>query len=262
MSLYRLVESPPRLIYIASGPYVSVSQIILKERRISSWSVQILGNNEENDILRNNEEDDNMPSEQWTNELEQLFAAIESSNKSLMKLSIIIRTSPVRDDYSKAAARYDHDTGLRGFYTNHVRERYGATIGDREWLIERMGLAITRRKHYLMYRRDHHEKLSRDWSGDNNDSKSRKTTTVALTQATGYEDIDFEKDKMREKEDSLGTRTSYANTLSGQSVQHRDVPAPPALAFEGIPFEYGEPFQCPYCYTPQVVEKRTSVEVS
>ncbi len=34
------------------------------------------------------------------------------------------------------------------------------------------------------------------------------------------------------------------------------VPPPPRLAFPDIRFEYGEPFQCPYCFTEQVVKNK------
>jgi hypothetical protein len=41
-----------------------------------------------------------------TSELQEIFTAIIYSNKSLMKLSTVIRSSPARDDYIKAASRY------------------------------------------------------------------------------------------------------------------------------------------------------------
>ena len=39
-----------------------------------------------------------------TSELDELFSAIESANSSLIKLSVVVRNSPFRDDYLKAAS--------------------------------------------------------------------------------------------------------------------------------------------------------------
>jgi hypothetical protein len=39
-------------------------------------------------------------------------------------------------------------------------------------------------------------------------------------------------------------------------MRYGNPPAPPRFAFEGIPFEYGEPFRCLYCYTEQVVKNK------
>lgn len=196
-----------------------------------------------------------------TSELEQLLTAIKSTTTSLMKFAVIIRKSPTRDDYLKAATRYNYDFSFNVFYTSHVREQYGSTIGNREWLIERMETAITRRRQYLTYRRDHHDKLSRTWDRDDDNAglEDQREHTIAFTTATEYLENDLLKDELKKSErteDSLGTMTSYENTIFGEVGLHRSVPPPPALAFESVPFEYGEAFQCPYCYTEQVVRDR------
>jgi hypothetical protein len=194
----------------------------------------------------------------WTSELEELFSTIETANGSLMKFSIVIRVSPGRDDYLKAAARYpNYDSSFLLYYISHVRDKHGATMGDREWLIERMGKAITRRRQYLTYRKEHQGKLSRDWGGGEDEDVrpgGNREHTVALTLATEYVEKKpgVEQDG-RDGDGSFGSQTSHENTVVGEAAQKRTVPPPPAMAFEGIPFEYGEPFQCPYCYTEQVV---------
>lgn len=180
-----------------------------------------------------------------------------------MKFSIVIRVSPGRDDYLKAAARYpEYATSYLRYYVSHVRDKHGATMGDREWLIERMGQAITRRKQYLTYRQEHQGKLSRDW-GEGEDEEiqpgGKREHTIALTLATEYiETKPGDQRSDRDGEGSFGSQTSYENTVVGEAAQKRTVPPPPAMAFDGIPFKYGEPFQCPYCYTEQLVENRSS----
>jgi hypothetical protein len=56
---------------------------------------------------------------------------------------------------------------------------------------------------------------------------------------------------------SFGSETSYEATVVGEGAEHKlSVPQHPTMAFDGIPFKYGEPFQCRYCYTEQTVKNR------
>ncbi|CZR68675.1 uncharacterized protein PAC_18574 [Phialocephala subalpina] len=191
-----------------------------------------------------------------TSELEELFTAIKAANGSLLKLSLVIRTSPTRDDYLKAASRYSLDSV---WDIGHVREKYGSAKRSTDWLVERMGKAITRRRQYLKYREEHHGKLSRDWEEVPKDPLPDEQRTIALTKATTF----VEAKVLIEKADSdgkgsLGSQTSYEPTVVGEDVHKLTPPAPPKFAFEGVPFEFGEPFRCPYCYTEQVVKNKTA----
>jgi len=194
-----------------------------------------------------------------TSDLEQLVQAIKNGNASLMKLSMIIRNSPTRDDYLKAASRYSFESR---YDIGHVKEKHGSR-GANDWLLERLGKAITRRRQYLKYREDHHGKLSRDWEDfpKNNEPKSDKKPdkSIALTKATSFvEKIRVDNHDGSDIAGSLGSKTSYEATSIGEdSIDQLTVPQHPDMAFEGVPFEYGEPFRCPYCYTEQVVKNRT-----
>jgi hypothetical protein len=66
------------------------------------WQVGAISDSEE-------DKEDNAADGVETSELEELFAAIQTANSSLMKLSIVIRTSPTRDDHLKAASRVSLD---------------------------------------------------------------------------------------------------------------------------------------------------------
>ncbi|XMA12032.1 hypothetical protein WAI453_004823 [Rhynchosporium graminicola] len=47
--------------------------------------------------------------------------------------------------------------------------------------------------------------------------------------------------------------------MAGEIEEHLlTVPPPPSEAFEGVPFEFGHPFQCPYCWTEQTVKGRNA----
>jgi hypothetical protein len=208
-----------------------------------------------------------------TSELEQLFAAIKTANSSLMKLSMVIRNSPSRDDYLKAASRYNFDAR---YDIGHVREKHGAAQRSSDWLLERLGKAITRRRQYLKYREEHHTKLARDWDKEAPEEvvapafdeaplptvieEEKLERTIALTKATTYVESKtlVEKDGVDLDQGSFGSQTSYEPTVIGEAVNKLSVPPPPIMAFESVPFEFGEPFQCLYCYMEQTVKNKTA----
>jgi hypothetical protein len=97
-------------------------------------------------------------------ELQVLCIAIHAAIGNLMKLSILIRESSKRDDYAKAASRYS--TWSPNPDISHVKEKYGSANMSSAWLLERLGTAITRRRQFLTYRKDHHGKLTGDWGED------------------------------------------------------------------------------------------------
>ena len=199
--------------------------------------------------------------QQNPSELEEIFSAIHSSNASLMKLSMVIRSSPARDDYLKAASRFKDWNPYPDI--GHVREKHGSAKGSTEWLLNRLGKAITRRRQFLKYRVEHFEKLSGAWDegerAKRDDEKPEKT--IASTKATTF--IGNDNIYQREGSDaavSFGSQTSYEATVAGDEIaSHKlTVPPPPKLAFPDIPFEFGEPFNCPYCYTEQNVKNKAA----
>ena len=205
-----------------------------------------------------------------TSELEELFSAINLANASLLKLSVVIRSSPARDDYLKAATRYKLDPR---WDIGHVMEKHGSAKGNSQWLIERLGKAITRRRQYLKYRKEHHGKLSKDWEEaqkadaakkeDEEDEEPEHTIApTKLTKATTY--VENSPPAGKDGSDaggSFGSQTSYEPTIAGEAtmtITRLTVPPHPTMAFEDVPFEFGKPFQCPYCYTEQTVKNKTA----
>jgi hypothetical protein len=207
-----------------------------------------------------------------TSELQELCTAINAAVANLMKLSMLIRESSKRDDYAKAASRYN--TWNPSADIGHVEEKYGTAKGGSgsgsAWLLERLGKAITRRRQFLTYRKEHHDKLTGDWGEDINIIEEEHYTgqedkqpakTIAPTQATTFVPnmIPIDKDGS-EIAGSFGSQTSYEATevASGDGSTKLTVPPPPKWAFEDVPFEYGEPFQCPFCYTEQIVKNKNA----
>jgi len=196
-----------------------------------------------------------------TSELEELLKAISASNSSLMKLSIVIRSSATRDDYIKAASRFQ--TWNTWPDISHVTEKYGRVKHIEKWLLERLGRAISRRRQFLKYRVEHHNKIT----GVNDDEEERmkpEKTIFASTKATtfvGHENIIQRiKPPGSDTGNSFGTQTSYDATVFGNDGEPAmlRVPPPPKFAFPNVEFQYGEVFQCPYCFTEQTVDNRTA----
>ena len=235
----------------------------------------------EDGAISDSDEDNASAAEETTqtSDLEQLFTAIKTANSSLMKLSMVIRNSPARDDYLKAASRYPFDAK---YDIGHVKEKYGPAKGSRDWLLERLGKAITRRRQYLRYREEHHAKLSRDWENATveetvtiadidapplsraqaaEDEAPAKTIALTkVTKATTYVENKTmtERDGIDLDQGSFGSQTSYEPTVIGEAVHKLSVPPPPTMAFENVPFEFGEPFQCPYCYMEVTIKNKTA----
>jgi hypothetical protein len=191
-----------------------------------------------------------------TSEIQQLFLAVVGANTSLFKLSTVIRSSPPQDSYNKAASVYPYDTK---YDINHVWEKYPAARKRNPWLIDRLGKAITRRRQYLRYREEHREKPSRTWKRSENESASQRDlpqAALAPTTATTY--VANKPVQIENFSDGGGSQTSYATTVSEDASNNISVPPPPAKSTDGMRFEYGKPFECPYCHTIQIVATRSA----
>jgi len=231
----------------------NASSIVRGDVENRTWKLGYISDSEDSE---DSEGDEEFPQ---TSELDQRFSAMNATCTNLMKLSMIIRNSPSRDDYLKAASRYNFDSR---YDTGHVKEKYGSAKGSKDWLLERFGKGITRRRQFLKYREEHHGKLARDW--DAVEEEKAPDRTVALTKATTFVDISSVTPQPPPRPDSdgggsFGSQTSYEQTVAGENaVSKLSVPLPPNMAFEGIPFEYGKHFQCPYCFTEQIVKNKAA----
>lgn len=177
-----------------------------------------------------------------------------------MKLSILIRSSPNRDDYIKAASRYNTWSAYPDI--GHVREKYGNARYSEPWLLDRLGKTITRRRQFLKYRVEHHEKMTVEKEVVEK-PEGPPMTIVASTKATtfvGQENFASNIPKPISEAGSFGSLTSYDPTVFGidGAPTLLAVPSPPTYAFPDVEFVYGEPFQCPYCFTEQIVKNKSA----
>lgn len=90
-------------------------------------------------------------------EIVELCLSIQEAITNLFRLSMIIRKKPERDEYVKAATRYQIDPTSD---IVHAGDKYPTAKKDKvPWLIRRLGVAITQRRQYLLYRREHQERM-------------------------------------------------------------------------------------------------------
>ncbi|KFZ13509.1 hypothetical protein V502_06562 [Pseudogymnoascus sp. VKM F-4520 (FW-2644)] len=199
-------------------------------------------------------------------DVDELLKAITASNASLMKLSIVIRSSATRDDYLKAASHFSNWNPFPDI--GHVREKYGSAKYSTDWLFERLRKAITRRRQFLKYRIEHNDRLVGIGADDEN-LRDGPTKTIASTKATtfvGENILQKVQEAGSDAGNSFGSATSYEHTVFQGDGSPTVLTVPPApkfafptrFGFPKIPFKYGQPFQCPYCFTEQTVENRSA----
>lgn len=186
---------------------------------------------------------------QETSEVVELYLAIEDGISNLFQLSMIIRKKPETDEYIKAASRYLIDP-LSDII--HVGDKYQKVKVGKEWLQKRLGEAITRRRQYLQYRKEHqikleqvHEhKLGADgktmWSGEKASTYHGNNDIIEYGQLTaGIQGV---------RQSSSAARTEYADSSKGRGASLAVLRTPPLPKKEnGTRVKYGEHFECPLC---------------
>ncbi|KAH6612317.1 hypothetical protein B0J18DRAFT_441861 [Chaetomium sp. MPI-SDFR-AT-0129] len=116
---------------------------------------------------------------------EILGAAVECC-RGLLKTSTLIRNASSRDRFQTALQR-SRDTFMDQFDINHTREKYPklARPGS-EWLARRLGRAITLRRQYLRYCREHQDSLAhQDDNSVNSNSNPNQTLNLPLNISSG-----------------------------------------------------------------------------
>ena len=211
-------------------------------------------------------------------EIDEAFEIIKDAITSLMKTSIIIRDATPRDRYVKANASTKHPF-LASFDIAHVGHKYPKIESEGcAWLKDRLGKAITQRRQYLKYCREHRAKFEPQDKEDLRPSGTTSqidilqsnTTSRGQTESRGHPKTlrslpvsalaptdastlqapllkpveEGRQDTAEELSDSH-SQTSYAT-----SVQDNEIDSgmyPPRLMDITSTF----PFECPYCWNMQ-----------
>jgi hypothetical protein len=203
-------------------------------------------------------------------EIREIFESIQDAINNLFRYSIIIRNNTNRDRYAKAAAAAINSPFSDEFDIQHVRHKFPTLQSkNHEWLIERLGKAITQRRQYLRYCRSHHDKtwqepaskLSPDVVRSNDQMPrpqaptrlmpsprsdfSKPTSTLAPTQASTLLLISgqvIEEEGVEETQ----SQTSYATSTDEESSSH----TLRVIQLEDVSKGLSH-FECPYCWQIQ-----------
>jgi hypothetical protein len=217
----------------------------LKATAIVSGNRPIWQNESGSDSESDSEEDslssDFPPDEE---ELLQVMSSISESISCLLRLSTAFRRPAAHDMFMKGGTV---DTSyFEPHDMKHVQEKFPQAA---EFIKQRLGKAISGRRQYLKYHERHRQKLGRGL--EEGSVNGGLTTTVASSLPPELKSGSLlEDDADDPNSDGGNSPTSLATSKSASS--RRRVPRLPKDC------EYGECFECPFCFRMIVVDNRKS----
>jgi CRP-like cAMP-binding protein len=231
---------------------------------------------EDQDYTEADDEDKNQEQEQGAfsnlSEAEELFESIKEIIASLFRLAVIIRHSTTRDRFAKALsvqAAFD-----RTYDILHVMHKFPKLDRDAtRWLAQRLGNALTQRRQFLMYTREHRNRLEEEpanlWLPSMETPKPAASTTYhasqgAMTQSyknfgslfapttastLRLPDVPIVVPDLRDDQ----SQTSYALS-SGDEEDKDHLRLPSLLDVSKRQLE----FECPLCWTMQSLRNESA----
>jgi len=195
-------------------------------------------------------------------EAEELCLSTKDSITSLLKVSALLRKVTTRDRYAKAAA--STCPSLPSIYDiQHILEKF-PKLRKTPWLADRLGQAITQRRQFLRYSRDHYDRISHErkeipqlairhkqtnpaLQAPKTLGASEKPTHTATNASTVMEDLltpeQFAGPELDDEDDAYSHGTSRVSFgQEGSTADRLRV-----ISLQSIAKDAG-PFQCPYCY--------------
>ncbi|MCJ1381880.1 hypothetical protein MMC17_004992 [Xylographa soralifera] len=168
-------------------------------------------------------------------EIQQIFTEILEIINCLYRLSMSVRNPTGTQRYIKSA---HIDTSFYEPYdVEHVRQLFPQA---KEYLIERLGKAVSKRRQYLKYRETHAAKLAQHLDErDTTTGLSETTASALLIHGVVHEDAK-----------SVISEASGATSVG--SVQKARMPSMPQAA------RNRQPFECPHCRTIECVKDTNS----
>ena len=214
-------------------------------------------------------------------EVNQVFETAADAITGLMHISIVIRDATPRDRYLRAE-KGTKTPFLSSFDIDHVGHKFPKINSKGQgWLKTRLGCAITQRRQYLKYCRDHHDKFTWQSRPEAVDASSSTkidllkpsdqadteagandgTGTVISAPASAFAPTDASTlqvsklrpmEKVAEDLSETYSQTSYATSIDDDYDESRL--EFPRLADITRVF----PFECPYCWTILEVKNEKS----
>jgi hypothetical protein len=170
-------------------------------------------------------------------ELKQLMAGIVETVTCLLRLSMAVRNPAPHDQFMKSM---NIDTS---FYEEHDIKHVEEKFPDADnFLVTRLGRAISRRRQYLKYREAHHKKLAYGIDKEQGDShtEAARQSTVASSLPSALKEVDHI-DLTEDSGSESGVSMASSVTSANGTVKLR----PPPLPREA---QDGNPFECPLCF--------------
>ena len=181
-----------------------------------------------------------------TTELDELLRSIDSSIDRLFYLAMLIR----RDARDRAKVRllpltagHADDPSLDA-HRIYIRDKF-PKISDKPWLQQKLLQAFSQRRGFIIGRQARQRDMVRaDESAGAGDAE--KDLSVI---ATTYEDrsINVQQQDGWDRRSTNSGATSFATAMSEGSDGELDVPDLDLVVFNGVRYEYGETFECPFC---------------
>jgi hypothetical protein len=178
-------------------------------------------------------------------EVQQIFKGLVNTIDCLFQLSMVIRR-PTQHDRFMGIKKAD-SAPFEFYDVQHVDNKYPEADKN---IINRLGIAISRRRAGLKYRERHHAKLSKGLNNALDNQSEARSTVLSETIATEFEvhqHIQFDETASN----SGVSQTSYAQTLL-ESDSRISIPSPPKESADGKVFE------CPYCFLIITIQDRRS----
>lgn len=185
------------------------------------------------------------------------IASISDTISRLFKFSTLLAKSTTRDRYVRAEA-VTIDKLDDHFDVAHTKAKFAGCKAE-DWLLERLGKAITKRRMFFLYCREHRYKLSRDTESALRRDKDTQRGHTHYNQSGGKSKLDMAHtiaSAVQTKASTLGAvnltaidsgfddNRSFSTLATTVHTSPRHRTRVPDLSDFGT---FGEPFECPYC---------------
>jgi len=179
-------------------------------------------------------------------EMDQIRAGVSEAITNLLRLSAAIR-NPARHDQWLNFSQSIDTTPYEPYDIGHVVSKYP---GISDALACRLGLALSRRRCYFKYRKEHHDKLASGLAGDVQDDQSTLASSLPSKAKTPKRtNSDLNTAFGDEQSDSGFTTTSFATSIADTTTLR--VPPLPRGA------DFDDPFECQFCFGIIIVGNRS-----
>ncbi|CAJ0555333.1 Ff.00g053980.m01.CDS01 [Fusarium sp. VM40] len=195
------------------------------------------------DVVRDTHNDRENLEQDISDEYSMILLVISGCISSLFKIGILVRKSTTRDRFERALQESDLEFPPR-FDIQHVHEKHPKT--SLRGLAVRLGSAITKRRQFIMYCRDHRLRLGEESAlEDKKTAHEERSSSKATTFIPNEELADIQ----MEEDDVASFASASTITDSDHALQ---LPSLASLSPDG------QPFECPICFTLQTFQRDKS----